>query len=115
MAMSRYASQIDELLEKMFAVKSSVLPANRRSVERYLNSVWSLITELTTGFRRAEWTDTLRTKFESYVTEEEARMREKLETVRYDIDAADTLTLIAGPGRIEKVRSFRNARSRKLL
>ena len=103
MAMSRYAAQIDELLEKMFAVKALVLPANRRSVERYLSTSWSLIKELTAGFRRAEWTDTLHAKFSSYVADEEDRMRRRLETIRYDIDAADTLVLVTGPGRIEKV------------
>ena len=103
MAMTRYIVQIDQLLNKMFAVKSLVLPANRRFVERYLDAVWTLITELTLGFRRAEWSDTMREKFESYVVEEEDRVRKKLETIRYDIDGADTLILVVGPGRIEKV------------
>ncbi len=103
MAMTHYVVQIDHLLNKMFAVKSLVLPANRRFVERYLDSVWSLTTELTMGFRRAEWSNAMRDKFESYVVEEEDRMRKKLETIRYDIDGADTLTLVTGPGRIEKV------------
>lgn len=103
MAMTHYAVQIDNLLEKMFAIKSLILPANRRFVEKYLDSVWSLVTELTTGFRRAEWSDALRERFQSYVLAEEEKMREQLEIVRYDIDAADTLLLITGPGRIEKV------------
>ncbi|KAM5542294.1 hypothetical protein V8D89_004167 [Ganoderma adspersum] len=102
MAMTRYIVQIDQLLNKMFAVKSLILPANRRFVERYLDCVWSLITELTSGFRRAEWSDAMREKFESYVVEEEDRVRRKLETIRYDIDGADTLILVVGPGRIEK-------------
>ena len=101
--MTRYIVQIDQLLNKMFAVKSLVLPANRRFVERYLDAVWTLITELTLGFRRAEWSDAMREKFESYVVEEEDRVRRKLETIRYDIDGADTLILVVGPGRIEKV------------
>lgn len=103
MAMTHYIVEIDHLLDNMFAIKSLVLPANRRFVERYLDSVWSLITELTTGFRRAEWNDAMREKFQSYVVEEENKMRERLETIRYDIDAADTLVLVTGPGRIEKV------------
>ncbi|KAI1785559.1 hypothetical protein LXA43DRAFT_1115141, partial [Ganoderma leucocontextum] len=102
MAMTHYIAEIEQLLDKMFAVKSLVLPANRRFLERYLDSVWSLITELTTGFRRAEWSNAMRDKFESYVEEEEDRMRRKLETIRYDIDGADTLILVTGPGRIEK-------------
>ena len=65
MAMTHYIVEIDRLLDNMFAIKSLVLPANRRFVERYLDSVWSLITELTTGFRRAEWNDAMREKFQS--------------------------------------------------
>ena len=103
--MTHYIAQIDELLEKMFAIKSLVLPANRRFVERYLDSVWSFVTELTSGFRRAEWSHVLREKFHSHVARQEVEMRERLETVRYDIDAADTLLLVIGPGRIEKVSS----------
>ncbi|KAI0770883.1 hypothetical protein BD413DRAFT_613421 [Trametes elegans] len=102
MTMSRYASEIDHLLEKMFSVKSHILPANRRSVERYLDSVWSPITELTTAFRRVERYDTVAERFQSYVDAEETRLREELARMRYDIDAADTLQLITGPGRIEK-------------
>ncbi len=104
MAMTHYVNRIDELLAKMFAIKSDVLPANRRFVDYYLDSVWSWITELTTGFRRAEWSDTMRDRFQSYVLEEEVKMRRKLELVRHDIDAADTLLLVIGTGRVEKVR-----------
>ncbi|RDX45005.1 hypothetical protein OH76DRAFT_1457767 [Lentinus brumalis] len=102
MAMTHYVSRIDDLLAKMFAIKSDVLPANRRFVDYYLDSVWSWITELTTGFRRAEWSDTMRDRFQSYVLEEEVKMRRKLELVRHDIDAADTLLLVIGTGRVEK-------------
>ncbi|KAI0668784.1 hypothetical protein C8Q78DRAFT_1081152 [Trametes maxima] len=102
MTMTDYAAKIDNILGKMFAVKSHVLPANRRSVDQYLDSVWSPITELTTGFRRAERNDVLEERFESYVTSEENRLRDALAGVRYDIDAADTLQLVTGPGRIEK-------------
>ena len=103
MAMTHYVIQIDKLLEKMFAIKPLVLPANRRFLERYLDSIWSPVTELTMGFRRASWSAELRERFESYVLVEEERMREQLEDIRYDIDAADTLSLVIGPGRIEKV------------
>lgn len=107
MAMTQYVIQIDDLLAKMFAVKAQVLPANRRFVDYYLDRVWSWVTELTTGFRRAEWSDAMRDRFQSYISEEEAKMRSKLALVRHDIDAADTLLLIIGTGRVEKVRILR--------
>ena len=104
MTMTHYVIEIDRILDKMFAVKPHVLPANRRSVELYLDQIWSPITALTTGFRRADRNDVLEERFQSYVLAEEDRLRDALERVRYDIDAPDTLQLITGPGRIEKVR-----------
>ena len=47
----------------------------------------------------------LQERFKSYVEAEEEWLHEGLETVRYDINAMDTLLLVTGPGRIEKVRS----------
>ncbi|KAI9062327.1 hypothetical protein FKP32DRAFT_1612624 [Trametes sanguinea] len=102
MTMTRYVVDIDHILDKMFAIKSHILPANRRSVERYLDQVWSPITELTTALRRAERNDVVEDRFRGYVQAEEDRLREGLEQARYDIDAVDTLQLVTGPGRIEK-------------
>ncbi|KAI8969692.1 hypothetical protein BD414DRAFT_518441 [Trametes punicea] len=102
MTMTRYVVETDHILDKMFSLKAHVLPANRRAVERYLDRVWSPITELTTAFRRAERNDVVEERFRSYVSAEEDRLRTALESVRYDIDAADTLQLVTGPGRIEK-------------
>ncbi|CDO69805.1 hypothetical protein BN946_scf184803.g3 [Trametes cinnabarina] len=97
MTMTRYVVEIDHLLDKMFAVKSHVLPANRRAVERYLDQVWSPITELTTAFRRAERNDVVEDRFRDYADAEEDRLREGLMGVKYDIDAADTLQLYLFP------------------
>ncbi len=104
MTMTRYAIEIDNLLDKMFALKKHVLPANRRSVEQYLDVVWSPITELTTGFRRIERSEVAEERFQSYVDAEESRLRDALKDINYDIDAADILQLVTGPGRVEKVR-----------
>lgn len=38
-----------------------------------------------------------------YVSQEEARMEQNLEAVAFDIDDENTLSLIMGPGRIERV------------
>lgn len=48
--------------------------------------------------------DVIQAKFQSYIDEEEARLAANLDAVDYDIDAADTLVLVTGPDRIEKVR-----------
>ncbi|KAI0757704.1 hypothetical protein C8Q80DRAFT_1216217 [Daedaleopsis nitida] len=103
MVMSEYASKMDVILAKMFSLKAHVLPANRSMVEKYLYMVWDRVTLFTAAFRRTPTTDeSLVGRFESYTTAEETRLRRNLETVRYDIDAWDTLELVRGPGRIEK-------------
>lgn len=51
----------------------------------------------------------LRQLFQAYMDKEEARMRENLEAVRYDLDALDTVYLIVGPNKIEKVSILHTA------
>jgi hypothetical protein len=48
----------------------------------------------------------LREKTQEYVLQEEARIKANLESIKYDIDAPNTLALITGPGRIEKVTNY---------
>lgn len=50
-----------------------------------------------------EFDEDLFAKFSSYVSAEEARLRKNLESVAYNIDAVDTLGIVTGPGRLEKV------------
>lgn len=54
--------------------------------------------------------ENIQSKFESYVETEERRLEQNLDRFRYDIDEEDTLSLITGPDRIEKVRACRNHR-----
>jgi hypothetical protein len=42
-------------------------------------------------------------RFKSYLEAEETRLSTSLKAVNYNIDGTDTLTLITGAGRIEKV------------
>lgn len=88
----------------MHVMKSAVLPENRDLVEYYIYKVWRVGVELTISFRKPEsLPDWLETKFQEYVTYEEERIKKNLKDIRYDIDALDTVYIVAGPGRIEKV------------
>ena len=42
-------------------------------------------------------------RFQDYIEQEEARMQKMLHTLKYKIDAENTLRLVTGPGRLEKV------------
>ena len=88
----------------MFAMRPQIHNANAEAVLKYLLAVYKRSVKLTSSFNGTYQADSLKARFQSYVDAEEQRLREGLETVRYDIDAMDTLTLVTGPGRIEKVR-----------
>ena len=123
MTATYYRDKVVELLAKMFAMRPKIHNANTEAVQKYLLTVYRRATTLTSSFICTYQDDSLKARFQSYVDAEEQRLREGLETVRYDIDAMDTLTLITGPGRIEKVRkdivhlthSFDNIEVRKFL
>ncbi|KAJ6610414.1 hypothetical protein B0H10DRAFT_2060657 [Mycena sp. CBHHK59/15] len=101
-SMARYAAKIRELIAKMFALRSRVLPANRTSVNGYLDSIYHGVTTLCAGLNPCYINEGLQEKFNSYVEAEEARLRGNLEAISYDIDALNTLYLITGQGRIER-------------
>ncbi len=103
MTATYYRQKIVEICAKMFAIRPHIHPANRNAVNKYLSNVWKKVATLTDSLVRWSWSDELKGRFISYVDAEEQRLREGLETFKYDIDAMDTLTLITGPGRIEKV------------
>lgn len=107
MAAMRYRDMIVDICEKMFAIRPRIHLANRNPVNEYLETVWKRISTLTSSFVTTCQPESLQERFKSYVDAEEQRLREGLETVKYGIDAMDTLLLVTGPGRIEKVDTTR--------
>lgn len=89
----------------MEGVRAEVLPPNRVSFDNYFISVWKSVHTLTAAV--APLLPELGTsgldRFKSYIEAEEARLSTNLKAVDYVIDGTDTLTLLAGVGRIEKV------------
>ena len=100
-----YSKHIFNIFTHMNERRTQVLPENRYWVEYYLRKVWQIAYELFASFRwPTNLPDWLEEKFKDYVTYEEERIRKNLKDVHYDIDALDTVSIVAGPGRIEKVR-----------
>lgn len=64
--------------------------------------------ELVKAFRPANIPEHVEAKFQAFADLEEERMRQNLADIRFDIDALDTVYVVAGPGRIEKVRAKLN-------
>jgi hypothetical protein len=84
----------------------SILPSNRLLVDLYLDHpIIRKLDLLLCSVRpfTGNLDVNLRHKILPYLECEEARMQQNLESVAFEIDTPATLTLIAGPGRIESV------------
>ncbi|TCD65461.1 hypothetical protein EIP91_002675 [Steccherinum ochraceum] len=98
----KYKTQIEEIMDKMFSFVAFVLPENRKRVEYYLSMVWKFVSQIIQGLNYPnEAPEHVAEKFTAYVEHEEDRLRKNLELIKYDIDALDTMQVVAG-GKIEK-------------
>ena len=89
----------------MEGVRAEVLPPNRQSIDDYFTFGWDIVHALTAAVTplQPEPGPSTWDKFKPYLEAEEARLSTNLKAVDYVIDGTDTLTLITGVGRIEKV------------
>jgi hypothetical protein len=87
----------------MEGVRTTVLAPNREAVDDYFSSVWRTVHTLTAAVLSLDDVYGVE-KFTSYLKSEEVRLEKTLQDVNYVLDGVDTLTLITGRGRIEKVR-----------
>ena len=103
MTCTSYCVKIEEIFDAMIRLAYEVLPENRRLVHGYTATAWHFVTVFVQSIKREKGTEDLRTKFESHVAAEEARLQRNFEDLKYRIDDSDTLRVIAGEGRIEMV------------
>ena len=89
----------------MEGVRAEVFPPNRHFVDDYFTFGWDTLHTLTAAVIQLQPEPGPSTwdKFKSYLEAEEARLSTNLTAVDYVIDGTDTLALITGTGRIEKV------------
>jgi hypothetical protein len=103
-----YAGKIEELFAKMEGVRNVVLPPNRETIDRYLVNVFNVVHTLTAAVLSQSSSPSSGSaeleRFKLYLEAEETRLGNNLRAVDYIIDGTDTLPLIVGVGRIEKVR-----------
>jgi hypothetical protein len=89
----------------MEGTRVEVLPPNQKFFDNYFTFAWKLVHTLTAAVTPLEpelGTSNLE-RFKSYLEAEETRLSASLKAMNYNIDGTDTLTLITGAGRIEKV------------
>ena len=87
----------------MEGIRTEVLPANRRAIDQYFSSVWKQVHKLTAAVPSPLYLTFDPEIFAPYLEAEETRLSATLKAVKYIIDGTDTLSLITGVGRIEKV------------
>jgi hypothetical protein len=94
---------IEDLFAKMEGIRAEVLPPNREMMDYYFTFAWGLVHTLTAAAPSLLPLSVSAEKFKPYLEAEEARLSVNLKAVNYIIDGSDTLSLITGMGRIEKV------------
>lgn len=103
MTCTAYCEKIEEIFDAIINLADDVLPENRKEVNEYISCVWNRVTVWVRSIKREKGTEELKSKFESHVAAEEARLHRNLEDIMYDIDSYDTVGLVAGRGRPETV------------
>ena len=107
-----YFARIQLLMARISMLLCEVHPTNRPLTDYWARD-WAstyYMDELLAGVHEAIQDvyddDELFGKFKEHVLDEEARMKDRLETVLYNIDAVNTLDIVTGSGRLEKVASL---------
>jgi hypothetical protein len=100
-----YQNKICGVLQAMLGTLGSVLHSNRVLADGYLAD--ATFTKIDLLLRAVTPTTNydldLDQKMQPYVREEESRLEQNLRSVAWEIDDANTLSLVTGPGRIERV------------
>lgn len=104
-----YVEKIKLLLKRMRDAIHKVHPRNRQHVDDYFGTTWWWVGALIMGLPQDDVMNdqpstTSIDRFQEYIDWEEQRISENLQKIKYNIDASDTLFLVLGPGRLEKVR-----------
>ena len=112
MTVQWYFRRIRKVFAEIHFSSNAALPSNHRLISDFINcwqTRWA--EDVLSGPRDVEewddfdWDDDhVFLKFKDYVVENEARMERSLRGVNYYLDAANTLAIVAGEGRPEKVR-----------
>lgn len=106
-----YFRRIRKVFAEIHTSSNAALPANFKLISEFVGC-WQMrwAEDVLSGLRDVEewddfdWEDDhVFAKFKGYVVENEGRMERSLRGVNYYLDAANTLTIVAGEGRPEKV------------
>ena len=107
-SIDRYRTQIYDQLEQIISLSGIVHADNRIYVDQYLShSVFKEIEQLlraTKSPNPANYIDPELMRYvDEYTMQEESHLERKLSSIAYDLDGPATVSLVTGPGRIERV------------
>ncbi len=111
MTVQWYFRRIRKVIAYIAGATIDTLPANRKIIADFISS-WQVrwVEDFLSGLRDVEqWDDTdwesdsMFLKFKDYIVENEQKIDRSLQGVKYVIDEANTLKIVAGDGRPEKV------------
>ncbi|KAM5542913.1 hypothetical protein V8D89_003297, partial [Ganoderma adspersum] len=100
--MTVYRSKILSTLDSMSSLLENILTPNRARFRGYLDGTRRLVANMVQPFKADTERLFLLPQFQDYMDENEARLQKSLETVRYEIDALDTLALVNGRRGLER-------------
>ncbi|KAK6988183.1 hypothetical protein R3P38DRAFT_2804896 [Favolaschia claudopus] len=117
---ARYAKAIENVRSCMVAVSAEVLPCNRARVDKYMSNGSLTTVDIIVRTVLAKWDNyydddqALMSNFTDYITAEQTRLITNLDRFEWELDD-NTLPLIAGTGRIERLACNRPLDDRELL
>ena len=94
----------------MHQLIKGMLPENQPYATHYLLDIWKEVTDLTYSVKDMEGPDLPSEKFAAFEHAREKRLKHlkhRLEDLRYNIDSTETVYLVSGRRRIEKVSRFK--------
>lgn len=107
--LNHYFIRIQLLLARIATMSNETLRTNRPFVDHY-NASWEAgytVDQILAGVHKSikdmDLNSQLFERFKPYIEDEESRMKKKLVALMYHIDAPNTLSLVTGSGRLEKV------------
>ncbi|KAG6905943.1 hypothetical protein DXG01_016775 [Tephrocybe rancida] len=104
LTIAQYTDKIYRLLRKIYKLRYKVLLENLRLLDNYLDEApfYRLDLLLRAAPRDVYISPDLAKLRDKFGADEEKELMEKLEEIKYNLDCPSTISLVTGPGRIER-------------
>ncbi len=104
--MTAYRRKVLSTLDSMTDILETIRAPNKVKIRGYLDLTRDIVTNMIQPFHADTERLFLLPRFQAYMYQNEVRLQKALQTVKYQIDALDTLALINGRKGLERVRLY---------